>query len=113
MKSTTENSTTVQARALPDPNSNHVSTVESHDGAALNLSHSSVILSQNDERATLDRGELESNPRRFIKCKKPTIISTLNTRTLNPAGREDELILHAKSNNIDVISIQGKQILPP
>ena len=86
-------STTVQARATSDPTSNLVSPVETHDGETLNPSG----------RVPLEGEESGS---KLVKCGKPVIFSTLNARTLKKTGRIDELILCAKQNNIDIISIQ-------
>jgi exonuclease III len=61
-------------------------------------------------RAAPDRGGLGS---KLVKCGKPVIFSTFNTRTLNKSGRFEELVNCAKSNNIDVICIQEHRYFHP
>ena len=55
----------------------------------------------------------DKRPKQLFKCRKYTIFSTLNTRTLQPKGRLEELAHCAKSNNIDIIAIQEHRFLHP
>ena len=82
------------APALSGLDSDHVSFRESNDRSSLNPP---------------GRGHLDSEderPKQLFRCKKQTILSTLNTRTLAPKGRLDELAHCAKLNRIDIIAIQ-------
>ena len=57
------------------------------------------------------------NPRetqcKLVSCRKRTIISTFNTRTLNPSSRLSELVRSAKDKNIDIIAIQEHRFFHP
>ena len=72
-----------------------------------------------NERSSLNpngRGVLDSEdkrPKQLFHCKKQTIFSTLNTRTLTPKGRLDELAHCAKLNRIDIIAIQEHRFYHP
>ena len=46
-----------------------------------------------------------SKDRRLSKCKKTTLVSTFNCRTLSSIGRTGELTSIAREQNIDVICI--------
>ena len=46
-----------------------------------------------------------SKDRRLFKCKKTTLVSTFNCRTLSSIGRTGELTSIAQEQNIDVICI--------
>ena len=77
-----------------------------NDGAALNLS-----------RQALPDGE-ESCPTQnskstIVGCKKHTIVSSLNVRTLGPQGRLDELINSAKACKTDTLAIQEHRFFHP
>lgn len=103
MNSTT-NSTTVQARDIVDTRSSRDYSAESHKGVTLNSS----------ERVTPDEGdEVSAHKPHFIRCTKPITISTLNTRTLNPTGRYEELCYLAKLYNINVICTQDHKSYHP
>ena len=76
---------------------------ESYDGSAPSLTG----------RAVLDREEpvptkISNKPLNqcIVNCKQNTIISSLNTRTLLPSGRLEELTKNAISMGIDIIAIQ-------
>ena len=88
--------TRVQAPALADPPETHTSPVETYDRSISNLDSS--------RRTVLDRVEGRSKP--LLKCKHPARFSTFNVNTLGPSGRLDELVTSAKSNAIDIISLQ-------
>ena len=104
MTSTTQ-STTVQARARDDTKSNQDPPLGSHDDTTLN-SMERVVPDGNDQVSkNLDK--------QFIKCKKAITISSLNTRTLNPNGRAEELSLLSKTHNIDVICLQDHKFYHP
>ena len=47
---------------------------------------------------------------RLLKCRKTTLVSTFNCRTLNPSERAGELTALAQEQNIDVICIQEHRI---
>ena len=55
----------------------------------------------------------KNEEKQFVKCKKPITISTLNTRTLNPTGRTEELAFLASTHNIDVICLQDHKFYHP
>ena len=80
------------APALPGLKSNHTSHKEDYDGATLNP----------QGRVAPDRED--KRPKQLFKCRKYTILSSLNTRTLQPKGRLEELAHCAKSTNIDIIA---------
>ena len=89
------------APALSGLDSDHVSFQESNDRSSLNPP---------------GRGHLDSEderPKQLFRCKKRTILSTLNTRTLAPNGRLDELAHCAKENAIDIIAIQEHRFHHP
>ena len=46
-------------------------------------------------------------------CRKRTIISKFNTRTLNPSSRLSELVKSAKEKNKDIIAIQEHRFFLP
>ena len=100
MNSTTKHSTRVQAPANPDPISNHVSS-ETNDRSPLNST----------EQGLHDRGE-KGTPK-LMKCKRPTIYSTFNVRTISKTSRQQELVSCAARNKIDVISIQEHRFYHP
>ena len=89
------------APALPGLESDHTSPREDNDGAALNLS-GRVVSDGKDKR-----------PKQLFKCRKYTILSTLNTRTLQPKGRLQELAHCAKTTKIDIIAIQEHRFFHP
>ena len=47
---------------------------------------------------------------RLFKCRKTTLVSTFNCRTLSSIGRTGELTALAQEQNIDVICIQEHRI---
>ena len=51
--------------------------------------------------------------RKLVSCRKRTIISTFNTRTLNPTSRLNELVRNAKERSIDIIAIQEHRFFHP
>ena len=95
------------APASSGPASDHdAPTSALNDGTALNLSR----------RALPDGEETGPTPTKITKivgCKKHTIVSSLNVRTLGPPGRLDELIHSAKTYNIDVLAIQEHRFFHP
>ena len=100
MNSTTKHSTRVQAPANPDPISNHVSS-ENNDRSPSNST----------EQGLHDRGE-KGTPK-LMKCKRPTIYSTFNVRTISKTSRQQELVSCTARNKIDVISIQEHRFYHP
>ena len=96
-------STRVQAPALADLSETHTSISEANDRTAFNLDSS--------RQAVLDRVEGRSKP--LLKCKHPARFSTFNVNTLGPLGRLDELVKSAKSNAVDIISLQEHRHLHP
>ena len=48
-----------------------------------------------------------------MKCKRPTIYSTFNSRTLSTTSRKQELLLCSKQNKIDILSIQEHRYYHP
>ena len=107
MTSTT-NSSAVQARETDDTKSRH-DWQQSNDSTTPNSSER-VVLDGTDQVST---EKTEKSQKEFIKCKNPVTISSLNTRTLNPTGRVDELTYLAKAHSIDVISIQDHKFHHP
>lgn len=89
------------APAIPGLDSDHASLRETNEGASLNPSG----------RETLD-GE-DKRPKQLFRCKNYSILSTLNTRTLAPKGRLEELAHSAKFNCIDIIAIQEHRYFHP
>ena len=57
------------------------------------------------------------NPRetqcKLVSCRKRTIISPFNTRTLNPPSRLSELVKSTKEKYIDIIAIQEHRFFHP
>ena len=106
MESTT-NCTRVPAPVSSGPASDHdTQTSVLNDGAALNL----------PRRASPDgkgTGPTKPTSSRIVRCKKRTIISSLNTRTLGPLGRLEELAECAQSQNIDILAIQEHRYYHP
>lgn len=97
---TTTNYTRVQVPAIPVPSSNWLPT-EAHDRSS----------SKPPGREPRDQGE--KGPNNFMRCRKSTIISTFNARTLSKASRITELASCAKQQNIDIVSIQEHRFFHP
>ena len=78
-----------------------------NDGATLNLPDGGVRLMG---RRVLPDGKEVSPTKptssKIVRCKKRTIISSFNTRTLGQTGRLEELAECAKVQDIDIIAIQ-------
>ena len=55
-------------------------------------------------------GQNISKACRLFKCRKTTLVSTFNCRTLSSIGRTGELTALAQEQNIDVICIQEHRI---
>jgi exonuclease III len=100
-------STTVQARARDDTKSSQ-DPAGSHDGTTPNSSER-VVPDGNDQVSTTN----PKTQKQLLKCTKPIIISSLNTRTLNPVGRVEELSHLAMTHNIDVVCIQDHKFYHP
>ena len=94
------------APASPGPASDHdAPTSALNDGAALNLSRRAT---PNGE----EPGPIQPHAR-ILNCRKQTIISSLNGRTLGPLGSLDELIECTKSQSIDILAIQEHRFYHP
>ena len=89
------------APVLPGLESNRTSPAEAHDGVAPNPAG----------KAAPDGKD--NRPKQLFRCKNYTILSTLNTRTLQPKGRLEELAHCAKTNSIDVVAIQEHRFHHP
>ena len=89
------------APAITGLDSEHASQRDSNERSSLNPNGRGVLDSE-DER-----------PKQLFRCKKQTILSTLNTRTLAPKGRLEELAHCAKLNRIDIIAIQEHRFYHP
>ena len=51
---------------------------------------------------------------KLLSCRNRILISTFNTRTLlHPSSRLNELVINAKAQKIDAISIQEHRFFPP
>lgn len=50
---------------------------------------------------------------KLLSCRNRILISTFNTRTLYPTSRLNELVLNAKAQKIDIISIQEHRFFHP
>ena len=119
MESTTTNTrvpwATPPVPASSSPASDHdTQTSVLIDGAASNLPDEGICLIGG--RALQDgKGASPTKPSssRIVRCKKRTIISTLNTRTLGPAGRLEELLECARSQNIDIQTVQEHRYYHP
>ena len=94
-------STRVQAPAQTDPNPLHVSS-ETNDGPSPNPTGQDVP----------DRSVFGSS-QKLLKCKKPTVYSTFNVRTLNPTSRLHELTTTARNCCVNIISIQEHRHFHP
>ena len=95
------------APASSGPASDHdAPTSALNDGTALNLSRRAL---PNGE----ETGPTPTKSTKIVGCKKHTIVSSLNVRTLGPPGRLDELIHSAKTYNIDVLAIQEHRFFHP
>ena len=105
---TTFYGTPVEVSQAPDnlgPVSAHnASSDEFYDETALNLSRH--VVSERKESGTTTKKHL-------VNCKKTTIISSLNTRTLGPLGCLEELSHNAKIQGIDIIAIQEHRFFHP
>ena len=113
MNSTT-NSTRVPAPAFSGPASNHDTQSVINDGPALNLPDDGICLM--GERALPDgkgASPTKLTSSRIVRCKKRTIISSLNTRTLDPLGRLEELAECSKRQNIDILAVQEHRFHHP
>ena len=101
--------------ASSSPASDHdTQTSVFNDGAASNLPDEGICLMGG--RALPDeRGANPTKPSssRIVRCKRRTIISTLNTRTLGPAGCLEELLECARSQNIDIQTVQEHRCYHP
>jgi len=64
------------------------------------------------ERAIGDRDESVTQPK-LLKCKKQTIFSSFNVRTLNQLSRKQELLQCFSRYNLDVLSIQEHRFYHP
>ena len=60
------------------------------------------------EKNATDRDVSKDN--RILKCRKTTLFSTFNCRTLNSSGKIGELTALAQEQNIDIICIQEHRI---
>ena len=111
----TINCTRVPALAFSGPASNHdTKTSVLNDGATLNLPDDGISLMGG--RVLPDgggAGPTKLTSSRIIRCKKRTIISSLNTRTLGPLGRLEELAESTKRQNIDIVAIQEHRFYHP
>ena len=111
----TINSTRVPAPAFSGPASNHdTQTSVLNDGATLNLPDDGISLMGG--RVLPDgggAGPTKLTSSRIVRCKKRTIISSLNTRTLGPLGRLEELAESTKRQNIDIVAIQEHRFYHP
>ena len=95
------------APALQGSVSDHdPSSGELNDGAALNLHRQAVPEREEPVPTTISNKHL-------VNCKKNTIISSLNTRTLGPLGRLEELSTSAKSHGIDILAVQEHRFYHP
>ena len=113
MNSTT-NSTRVPAPAFSGPASNHDTQSVINDGPALNLPDDGICLM--GERASPDgkgASPTKLTSSRILRCKPRTIISSLNTRTLDPLGRLEELVECSKRQNIDILAVQEHRFYHP
>ena len=95
------------APASSGPASDHdAPTNASNDGAALNLSRRALPDGE-------EPGPIQNSKSTIIGCKKHTIVSSLNVRTLGPLGRLDELINSAKACKTDILAIQEHRFFHP
>ena len=108
----TNHSSTVKARETNDTKSLNGSHNESDDGSSLNSSER-VAPDSSDQVSPPKTPTPKEKSKKFVKCKKPVTISTLNTRTLNPNGRTEELAFLASTHNIDVICLQDHKFYHP
>ena len=64
------------------------------------------------ERVIGDRGEIVTQSK-LLKCKKQTIFSTFNVRSLTKISRQQELLQNFSKHNLDVLSIQEHRFYHP
>lgn len=84
------------------------------------VSPSSLVSSETDEpvapnssgRAAGDRIEPVTPPK-LLKCKKQTIFSSFNVRSLTQTSRQQELFQCFSKNNLDILSIQEHRFYHP
>ena len=113
------NNTRVPALPAPVPSfsgpaSNHDTQSVRNDGLALNLPDDGICLM--GERALPDgkgASPTKLTSSRIVRCKKQTIISSYNTRTLDPLGRLEELAECSKRQNIDILAVQEHRYYHP
>ena len=81
---------------------------ESYDGATQNLTRRVVL---DGEEPVPTKPILKPLSKCLINCKDTTIISSLNTRTLAPLGRLEELSNSVKLQGIDLLAVQEHTLL--
>ena len=85
-------------------------SAESYDGATPNPIGRAVPDRKEPVSTTTSSKSLRNY---LINCRDNTIVSSLNTRTLVPLGRLNELTNNAKTQGIDIIAIQEHRFYHP
>ena len=70
------------------------------------------IAPNSQERTIGERQEIETQPK-LLKCKKQTIFSTLNVRSLTQISRKQELLQNFSKYNLDILSLQEHRYFHP
>ena len=89
---------------LAPANSGRFPDIVSHDET-----HDGVIPNPSGRIAPDNEGKRP----KLLSCRNRVFISTLNTRTLNPKGRLNELVHSAKKQLIDIIAVQEHCLFHP
>ena len=106
------------APAIPGPAPDHDPLPsESNEGVALNPSGRASPDSDESVPTTLTTNittnTTTNTKKSFVRCRKNTILSSLNVRTLGPLGRLEELTNCAKTHQVDIIALQEHRIYHP
>ena len=87
------------APAIPGPAPDHDPLPsESNEGVALNPSGRASPDSDESVPTTLTTNTTTNTKKYFVRCRKNTILSSLNVRTLGPLGRLEGLTNCAKTH---------------
>ena len=70
------------------------------------------VAPNSQERAIGNRNEFETQPK-LLNCKRRTIFSSLNVRSLTQTSRKQELLQNFSNYNIDVLSLQEHRFFHP
>ena len=94
--------------ALPGPVSDH----DTFTGVLNDGDPSNLIRQASPDGEESGPSQNTSN-KYIVNCKKHTIISSFNARTLGPIGRLEELAESTKSQGIDIVAVQEHRFHHP